>query len=91
MRIMVLKIGTTMNSVYRCTKARITAKSENSSHSSGASIRPHSISVELAMPLRPRNGIQLIMRMMLEVRNGMVQSRNSMVCQVWLRTWKARK
>ena len=43
------------------------------------------------MPLRPRNGIQEIMRMMFEVQNGIVQSRNSATCQVRLRTWKARK
>ena len=29
---------------------------------------PQEISVELAIPLRPRNGIQLIMRMMFEVQ-----------------------
>src|SRR5262245_7339682 len=35
MRIIELKMGTIMNSVYRCTKARTTANSENSNHSSG--------------------------------------------------------
>ena len=35
MRIMLLKIGTIMNMVYRCTKANTTEKSENSSHSTG--------------------------------------------------------
>ena len=82
MRIMVLKIGTTMNSVYKCTKARITAKSENKSHSSGSSITPHDISPELASPLRPRNGIQLIMRMMFDVQNGTVHSKKNTVCHV---------
>jgi hypothetical protein len=37
-------------------------------------------------PLRPRNGIHEIMRMMFEVQNGMVQTRNSTVCQVGERT-----
>ena len=45
----------------------------------------------LASPLRPRNGIHEIMRMTLEVQNGMVQTRNSTICQVGERTWKARK
>jgi hypothetical protein len=36
--------------------------------------------------LRPRNGIHEIMRMMFEVQNGMVQTRNSTVCQVGERT-----
>ena len=43
------------------------------------------------MPLRPRKGIQEIMRMMFEVQNGIVQSRNSAICMVCDRTWKARK
>ena len=37
---------------------------------------PAPISAWLKMPLRPRNGIQEIMRMMFEVQNGTVQSRN---------------
>jgi hypothetical protein len=47
--------------------------------------------VLLAMPLRPRNGIHEIMRMMFEVQNGIVQTRNSAICIVSERTWKARK
>ena len=69
----------------------MTLKSLNRSHSSGSSMTPQEISVELAMPLRPRNGIHEIMRMMFEVQNGIVQSRKSAICQVRLRTWKARK
>ena len=38
------------------------------------------------MPLRPRNGIHEIMRMMFEVRNGMVQTRNRPICQSRLLT-----
>jgi hypothetical protein len=40
--------------------------------------------------LRPRNGIQEIIRMMFEVRNGIVHSRNSAICAVAERMWKAR-
>ena len=43
---------------------------------------PSSISAELSRPFRPRNGIHEIMRMMLEVRNGTVQTRNSTICMV---------
>jgi len=45
----------------------------------------------LASPLRPRNGIHEIMRMTLEVQNGMVQTKNSTCCHVVERTWNARK
>ena len=59
----------------------ITAKSENSRNSNGSLVRPsgHQRLIE-QMPLRPRKGIQEIMRMMLEVQNGTVQSRNSAIC-----------
>ena len=49
------------------------------------------ISAWLKMPLRPRNGIHEIMRMMFEVQNGTVHSRNSAICHRMLRTWKTRK
>ena len=39
-RIIELKIGTTMKNVNRCTKAKMTANSENNSHSSGSWIAP---------------------------------------------------
>ena len=52
---------------------------------------PAPISSWLKMPLRPRNGIQEIIRMMFEVQNGTVQSRNSAICHRMLRTWKTRK
>ena len=44
----------------------------------------------LNAPLRPRNGIQAMVRMMPEVQNGMAQSKNSTVRVVALRTWKIR-
>ena len=43
------------------------------------------------MPYRPRNGTQEIMRMMFEVRKGIVQIKNKTNCQMNERTWKARK
>ena len=43
-------------------------------------VTPAPIRIWLKMPLRPRNGIQAIIRMMLEVRNGTVQTRNKTVC-----------
>jgi hypothetical protein len=52
---------------------------------------PSWISVGLTRPLRPSTGIHEIMRMMFEVRNGTVQIRNSTVCVLAFRTWKARK
>ena len=69
----------------------MTAKSENSRNSSGSSVTPVCISAWLKMPLRPRNGIHEIMRMMFEVQNGTVHTRNSAICQRMLRTWKTRK
>ena len=44
----------------------------------------------LKAPLRPRNGIQAMVRMMPEVQNGIAHSRNSTVRMVALRTWKIR-
>ena len=41
-------------------------------------------------PLRPSTGIHEIMRMMLEVRNGTVQTRNRTICMAVVRMWKAR-
>ena len=52
---------------------------------------PRCTRVELTSPFRPSTGIQEIIRMMLEVRNGTVQIRNSTVCVVAFFTWKARK
>ena len=52
---------------------------------------PIETSVELTSPLRPSTGIHEIMRMMLEVRNGTVQTRNSTICMAAVRMWKARK
>ena len=42
-------------------------------------------------PLRPRNGIHEIIRMMFDVQNGTVQSRNNPIFKVKLLTWKTRK
>ena len=36
----------------------------------------------MTSPLRPSSGIHEIMRMTFEVQNGIVQSRNSPICQV---------
>ena len=69
----------------------MTAKSEYSSHSIGAGTSPVCTRAELTSPFRPSTGIHEIMRMMLEVRNGTVQMRNSTVCIAALRTWNARK
>ncbi|MNL55819.1 hypothetical protein D3C87_1792590 [compost metagenome] len=91
MRIMLLKMGTIMNMVYRCTKASTTEKSENSSHSMGVSIRPRPCRVWFTRPLRPSSGTQAIMRITFDVQNGTVQSTNSAVCMPEERTWKARK
>ena len=71
--------------------ASTTAKSEKSRNSSGWLISPRSISVPLRSPFRPRNGIHEIMRMMLEVRNGTVQTRKRIIRMALVRTWKARK
>ena len=59
----------------------MTAKSENSRNSSGSIGEPSAISDWLKRPLRPRKGIQEIMRMTFEVQNGTVQSRKSAICQ----------
>src|ERR1700751_4612869 len=69
----------------------ITEKSEKISHSIGSLITPSLTSVELNSPLRPSSGIQEIVRMMLEVQNGIVHTRNSAICMVAERTWKLRK
>jgi len=45
----------------------------------------------LTTPFRPSNGTHEIMRMTFDVQNGMVQTRNSTICIVAERTWKARK
>src|SRR5579859_1260266 len=87
----VLNIGATMNSVYKCTNASTTAKLENSRNSSGAWITPIRSSAEFSSPLRPRKGTQEIMRMMLEVRNGTVHTRNHVICQARLCTTNVRK
>src|SRR5436190_1099415 len=52
-RLMELKIGTIMNMVYRCTKATITEKFENSSHSTGAPVSPAEWRNELKVRQRP--------------------------------------
>ena len=64
----------------------ITEKSENSRNSSGFSVKRNSISIWLKAPLRPRKGIQAMVRMMPDVQNGIAQSRNSTVRMVPLRT-----
>ena len=69
----------------------MTAKSENSRNSSGWLVTPAPCRAWLKMPLRPRNGIHEIMRMMFEVRNGTVQSRNRPIWNSRPRTWKTRK
>ena len=43
---------------------------------------PSDSSAELTTPLRPSSGIQEIMRMTLLVQNGIVQIRNSVICQL---------
>ena len=45
----------------------------------------------LKTPLRPRKGIQAMVRMMPDVQNGMAQARNSTVRMVPLRMWNTRK
>ncbi len=91
MRIIELKIGTTMKKVKRCTSASTTENSENSSHSTGWLTSPALTRPELTRPLRPSSGIQAIMRITLEVQNGIVQSSDNPICQVLDLTWKARK
>ena len=46
---------------------------------------------ELTRPFLPSSGIQEIIRMMFEVQNGIVHSRNRPIASSWLRTWKTRK
>src|SRR6478609_11075845 len=91
MRTIELKIGTTMKKVKRWTSASTTENSENSSHSTGWLINPVFMRPELTRPLRPSSGIQAIMRMTLDVQNGIVQSSDSPICHVLDLTWKARK
>ena len=86
MRIIELKIGTTMKNVNRWTSASTTENSENNSHSSGCWIKPMPSSPLLTRPLRPSSGIHAIMRITFEVQNGMVQSSVSTICQVLERT-----
>ncbi len=52
---------------------------------------PDRVSALLTMPLRPSSGIQAIMRITFEVQKGIVQISISAICQVFDRTWKARK
>ena len=68
-----------------------TARLEKSSTSSGWSMTPAPTSALLISPSLPRSGIHEIIRMMLEVQNGTVQSRNSPSARSWFRTWKTRK
>src|ERR1700712_4234659 len=91
MRIIELKIGITMKKVNRWTSDSTTENSENNSHSTGFSVARRSTSVLLTRPLRPSSGIQAIMRMTLEVQNGIVHSSDSAICQVLDLTQNARK
>ena len=68
-----------------------TARLENSSTSSGWSMTPAPTSALLISPSLPSSGIHEIIRMMLEVQNGTVQSRNRPIARSWFRTWKTRK
>ena len=52
---------------------------------------PVSTRAALIRPFLPSSGIHEIMRMMFEVQNGTVQSRNRPIASSWLRTWKTRK
>ena len=45
----------------------------------------------LNTPLRPRNGIQAMVRMMPDVQNGTAHSRNSTMRVVPVRMWNTRK
>ncbi len=47
---------------------------------------PACITIWLKAPLRPRNGIQAIVRMIPEVQNGTAHNRNSTVRTAALRT-----
>ena len=77
---MELKIGTIMKVVNRCTNASTTEKLENSSHSTGWSTSRKPVRTSLTSPLRPSSGIQAIMRITLEVQNGIVHNTNSTTC-----------
>ena len=45
----------------------------------------------MTSPLRPSNGIQAIIRITIEVQNGIEQTSSSTICVARLRTRKARK
>ncbi len=68
----------------------MTAKSENSRKVSGSLVMCSAIRIWLNAPLRPRKGIQAMVRMMPEVQNGIAQSRNSTVRVIALRMWCTR-
>ena len=91
MRIIELKIGTTMKKVNRCTSDSTTENSENSSHSTGCGVSLSPVSAWFTSPLRPSSGIQAIMRITFDVQNGIVHSSVSPICQVFDFTWNARK
>ena len=63
-----------------------TANLENSRKSSGCEVSPAPITIWLKAPLRPRNGIQAIVRMIPEVQNGIAHSRKNTVRTAALRT-----
>ena len=64
----------------------MTAKSENNRKSSGREVSCSVISAWLNAPLRPRNGIQAMVRMMAEVRNGMAHNSRNTTRTALLRT-----
>jgi hypothetical protein len=64
-----------------------TARSENSRKVSGWDVMCRSCRMVLNSPLRQRNGIQAMVRMMPEVQKGIAQSKNSTVRVAALRTW----
>ena len=68
----------------------ITAKSENSRNVSGFEMMCRSIRIWLKAPLRPRNGIHAMVRMMPDVQNGIAQSRKRTVRVIALRIWNMR-
>ena len=81
MRIIELKIGTTMKKANRWTKAsatenvRIEQPLDRLVDEMGAREQRR-----LTSPLRPSSGIHEIMRITFEVQNGIVQTRNSTIC-----------
>ena len=89
--IILLKIGTIIKSEYKCTKASTIAKSENKRNSSGESIIPRLIRIELNTPFRPKKGIQDIILMIFDVQNGIVHTRNKTICHRNVLTWKHKK